>query len=131
MKCPQCGHSWQLERKSKPTPVEKSTAEMSTAELYAFYKRTSHIEDVRFFSQAMARAGIGTIANQAIVLLVEAEHGLARTEVLRRLLRLQESWRTLNRPTANDALFWRQVTQQARHMRAKLLICPKIAAEGT
>ena len=90
MKCQYCGHD-PTPRARKVQPPSKPPSEMSVEELYAFYKRTSHVDDVRFFSQAMARAGLGGLSNQAIVLLVEAEHGLARTEVLRRLTRLQES----------------------------------------
>lgn len=118
MKCPYCGHEPKA-RKVKVQPAEKSTAEMSTAELYEFYKRTSHIEDVRFFSAMLARAGLGPLANQAIVLLVEAEHGLPRAEVLRRLIRLQESWRTRDQPAADEGRFWRHCRQLGARQRGK------------
>jgi len=79
----------------------------------------AHGEDTRFFVHALQRGGHHGIANQAIVLLAEAEHGLNRAEVYRRLVRLQESWRCEGRPAADEAGFWRKCRQLGARDRGK------------
>jgi len=118
MKCPMCGHDPKA-RKAKPAAEHKPAAELTTTELYAMYKRTAPIEDTRFFVHALQRGGHHGIANQAIVLLAEAEHGLNRAEVYRRLVRLQESWRCEGRPAADEAGFWRKCRQLGARDRGK------------
>jgi hypothetical protein len=66
---------------------------MSTDQLFAYYKATAPIADTAFFVSACQRSGYRGIANQAIYLLAEAEQGLPRVEVYRRLRALQDSWR--------------------------------------
>jgi hypothetical protein len=119
MKCPSCGHSWQAARKPRPAIAPADTAALSTAELYAYYKKGSHIDDVRFFVNRLDDCP--AIQHQAIVLRTEAEHGLPRAEVLRRLGRLQESWRTLGRPPSDEAAFWRSWDQSGKQRRGAAL----------
>ena len=115
--CPHCGQSFEQsssKRKALATVVSNDTATMTTAQVYAHYKRAAHIEDVRFFSQ---HCNEPTIANQAIALLYDAEHGLSRAETLRRLTRLQESWRTINRQAPDEKRFWAALYHTNRHTR--------------
>lgn len=112
MKCPSCGHTWATTKRStRSTPAPVDTASLTVEQMYAFYKRTSHIGDVAFFAQAMRAHP--AIRNQAIVLLGEAEQGLDKRETLRRLARLQESWRSLEtRPADSEDRFWAKVQRE-------------------
>jgi hypothetical protein len=93
---------------------------MSPKELYAFYKRTSPVEDVRFFAACMvSEIGANRLHEDANSLLRDAEHGLARAEIVRRLTRLQERWRTKDRPAADEAGFWRQARRQGARDRGQ------------
>lgn len=47
--CTECGRPLP-QIKAPPAAVNGNTAEMTTAELYAYYKRTALVEDLRFFS---------------------------------------------------------------------------------
>jgi len=114
MKCPHCGHTWSASSKPKSIAQPSDTATLTVEQLYAHYKKTAHIEDVRFFVGATADKAIG---NQAIVLLAEAEHGLNRAETLRRLTRLQQSWRERERPPADERRFWMQIRQLGKRSR--------------
>ena len=119
--CPSCGHTWTAPKRTRSTPEAPATADtavMTTEQLYAFYKRTSHIGDVAFFAE---HCGDAAIRNQAIVLLGEAEQGLPKPETLRRLTRLQESWRLvrLGWLPANEDRFWRAVRRLGARERGK------------
>lgn len=71
------------------------TAAMGDDELRAYYKRTSHIGDVRFFIQTALVAGPTDLSAPAIALLNAAKVGLPKAETLRRLSEIQDRWREL------------------------------------
>lgn len=88
--CPTCGRAY---AKPKAAPDRTSIDPTSIAEVYAHYKRTAPVEDVRF----ALRVGVVMSPELAIdwaVLLADVEAGrVQRAEGYRRLYRLQERWR--------------------------------------
>lgn len=94
--CPTCGRCMTptLRRKAAPRP-DTDTAALSDVQLFAHYKATSHIGDVRFF---VARTADPVLAARGEALLLEAEAGLKKADTLRQLHRLQDAWRRLALP---------------------------------
>lgn len=96
MNCPHCGTHIEPTRKKKPITVSApvDTTALSDKALYAYYKRTSHIEDVRFFAdRTVAQIGRNRIHEDTLSLLRAAEQGLPRAETLRQLTALHDAWR--------------------------------------
>lgn len=99
MKCPNCHHVFTLASTKRAKPIISDsaidTSAMNDDQLRAHYKRTSHIDDVRFFIQAALVAGPTDLLASAIALLDAAKRGLPKAETLRRLCEIQDRWREL------------------------------------
>ena len=95
MKCPNCHHEWSTATpKPKPKPISETAADtssMSDTELYAYYKRTSHVADVRFFRDHCAHELIARQADSLYGMALSGE--LNKAETIRRLVNLQDHWR--------------------------------------
>ena len=92
--CPHCGKSIEPVKRAKPPADVGSvdTSKMTNAELFAYYKKTGPLEDVRFF----IRTGILSPAVRAGAEALEAailELKPARAEIFRQLGNLQDRWR--------------------------------------
>ena len=96
--CPTCGRRYVVKRPAPAgTPVD--LAALSTSQLYAYYKRTALVEDVRF----ALRIGADLPADLAIgwtALLADVEAGRVKgTEAYRQLAILQDAWGRLRNAT--------------------------------
>lgn len=122
MKCPHCGHT--IEPKPKRAECWQPAADVDTStltrdQLYAHYKQTAPVQDVRFFA---AHCGIPTIRNQAIALEYDALNTtIKRAEVYRRLTALQDQWRreTSGYVAPNETAYWQSVRIVNRRIQAK------------
>jgi hypothetical protein len=92
-KCSHCGHTIETAgRKRKPAPAADvvNTADMSHAEVFAYYKKTALLGDVRFLLRARLspglRADVETLERDVLA-------GLGRVEGYRRYVSLQDRWR--------------------------------------
>ena len=86
--CPTCGRAWP---KAKAAPVSGDIATMTTAQLYAQYKKTAPIEDVRFALRIGADLSPGLRDDWQALLGIAPT--LTRAETYRRLKGLQQRWR--------------------------------------
>jgi len=86
--CPCCGRAYP---KAKATPVV-NVAELSEKDMFAYYKRTAPVENVRFqlrlHLSPELRAGYTALLEQ-----LEHQGGKASAQTNREYLRLQEQWR--------------------------------------
>ncbi len=74
--------------------MDRSTADMSTSELYAHYKATAPAEDVRFFARNAIMSDLVRAGVQALELAIAGQ--IPRAEVYRQLTALQDTWRRQN-----------------------------------
>ncbi len=91
--CPTCGRKFAT-RKPKADSIDRSTADMSTSELYAHYKATAPAEDVRFFARNAIMSDLVRAGVQALELAIAGQ--IPRAEVYRQLTALQDTWRRQN-----------------------------------
>lgn len=120
--CPSCGHCWGTKPKRATRAGDVDLAALSDAELYAHYKKTSHIGDAEFL-YAIVRQAIdpeaGPIAHDLWHLVCEAQSGLAKAETLRRLRAVQVQWFTRHDPAPDEARFWAQQRRLGARARGR------------
>lgn len=87
--CECCGQTIKAKRERVVMPA--NTADMTDAQLYAHYKKTSPVEDVRFFLTHTRLSH--ELAHTGTILLIAAQNGLKRSDVLWQLACLQDEWR--------------------------------------
>jgi hypothetical protein len=93
MICPKCNHTFTSRKPKALQIIAKDRSQMSDAEIYANYHATSHIEDVRFcIKHGIVYDMPGDLRQAWEDLLIDAEGGLRRSEVNRRLRSLQTKW---------------------------------------
>ncbi len=105
--CPTCGQ--RLAPVKAPAPrVPRDTAALSNAELYAYYKRTAPIEDLRSFARLARCSPELRLAVDALL----AQPPRQRTDLYRELKRLQDRWRTER--------YWERVLVPAERLARRL-----------
>lgn len=113
MNCPHCGATIERQTRARKAPKLTPTVahpgpDATDAQIHAYYKATAPAEDVAAFLRLTTLPT--DVRTDALVLYHDARHGLKRTDVLGRLVRLQARWREArDGRQPNEALFWRQV----------------------
>jgi hypothetical protein len=89
--CPTCGRKFTA-TKPKPTEPTADTATMSNAAMFAHYKRTAPLEDVRFMLR-VARMSDGLRAGFEALELAIQQTNPTRAAIYREYGQLQAAWR--------------------------------------
>jgi len=97
--CPKCSHSWGARKNGHA--VAHPGAEASIEAIYAYYKATAPVEDVRFFASQ-----VGGAYGERASMLLDVVLTLPRAEVYRRLTVIQDDWRQRDIMPADETAFW-------------------------
>jgi hypothetical protein len=110
--CPHCAHQWTPAKPARPRAIVTSTEDLSVTQLYAVYRKSAPLEDVRFFK----RTAICSPELQQYVEALETEiiNGTLTqpAQIYRRLTVLQDAWRA--------AQYWQLVVRPAERLAQRL-----------
>jgi hypothetical protein len=111
--CPKCAHCFTppKTRKAPPLVAVTSTEDLSTTQLYAFYKKSAPLEDVRFFLRTAVCSPELTARIVALEAAIVACELTERSAIYRQLTALQDAWRTAD--------YWRLVALPAERPTAR------------
>lgn len=103
--CPSCRHTWTTPKRPRPQPAAAliSTAELSIAELYKYYKRTAAAEDIAFVRRVAPYVVLPDPCTPAQAFQAFREQS-------------KPSWK---RQRPDEARFWRWHTRSARQARGR------------
>jgi hypothetical protein len=108
--CPKCAHCFTPPRTRKAPPLQAvaSTEDLSTTQLYAVYKKSAPLEDVRFFLRTAVCSPALTAQVQALEAAIVARELTERSAIYRQLTALQDAWRLAD--------YWRRVALPAERI---------------
>ena len=110
--CPTCGRKFAAPKRSPVGNLAKSTADMSTAELFAHFKATAALEDVRFYLHTVKGSPAVMAGLQALELSI-LNLKIPRADVYRQLWKLKAQWAGEN--------YWRRVIVPAERRELRRL----------
>ena len=105
--CPKCAHCFTPPKTHKAPALAAvtSTADLSTTQLYAFYKKTAPLEDVRAFLRTAVCAPELKARAEGLEAAIVGRTITERGAIYRELTALQDAWRTAD--------YWRRVAVPA------------------
>lgn len=120
--CPNCGHTWSTAKRKPTAPtVTKPTEEMTHEELFAHYKATAPLEDVRFYLRCSSSPAVkaGLLALELSILNLT----IPRSDVYRQLWKLKAQW-------ATECYWLRVAVPAARIERRRLRAAARLNADA-